>query len=138
MTYINDLKAKGFFKTRIKLAEVFDAEQDPALRALYEGAWIDMREPNEAEMMAMQGPGKGDMAAIGKLLPDCMVDWSLQASAGEKASREEVVEVLKASGTLWSYTLEEWGKSLPLARRSAARSAKSPAPSSGASGSSPS
>jgi hypothetical protein len=126
--YLKEIQAKGIFKKRIELAKAFeqrlekDEKPDPVmaeLEQLYAGEWILMREPRGEEVIGFEAGGKPKTDPnFVTLFPDCLLDWSAKRDEKEKASREEVMAMLKESSSLWAYVLNEWGTSLPLARRS--------------------
>jgi len=86
----------------------------------FAGLYLLMREPTGEEILGTEiTDGK---AASGKtyvaLFPDCLIDWNIPGDGSEKASKEDVLSVVKESASLYAYVLGEWGASLPLARRS--------------------
>jgi hypothetical protein len=122
MAYLNEIKAKGIFKIRITLAKAFvakdDYEGDPELQAAYDGLVITLREPRGEEVLSIDaGTGTNDATWL-KLFPECLIDWNVLRAENEKASKEEVLDLLRTSSTLYTYVLNEWGASLPLARKS--------------------
>jgi len=94
-------------------------EQLAAYAEAYGNEWIEMREPRGEEVISFQTDGKPKSeATFVSLFPDCLIDWSMKRAENEKASKEEVLALLRESSTLWAYVLSEWGQRLPLARRS--------------------
>jgi len=98
-------------ETNAQLKEIAD---------VYAGEWILLREPRGEELIGFgpDGKPKADANTLAGLFPECLVDWSLKRSETEKASKEELLAVLKQSGSLYAYVLTEWGERIPLARRS--------------------
>jgi|GEM_PF-4191852 len=138
---IEDAKAKGIFRTRIKLREAWetDPEQvDPAdepLKELYKDEWILMREPTQTESMRMD---EKDLKGINEIAPGCVEDSSFKhGNDGTPCSGREVWDLVRSSLTLYRYVTEKWIKSTPLARRSDGESAKSPSSSATADASQP-
>lgn len=89
---------------------------------IFRDEWILMREPRGEEIVGnktVSGDGQTtDGATFVQLFPECLVDWSLKRDEKEKASKEEVLQLILGSSSLYAHVLEIWGKSLPLARRS--------------------
>jgi hypothetical protein len=127
--FIGEKKSKGIFKVRIELAKAFAPVLDvdgstadpgePELEKVFHEDWIIMREPRSEEVFKAQ---TGDATKVGasymELFPSCLLDWSFMRAENEKASREEVLEIIGQSSTLYTYVLERWGVALPLARKS--------------------
>ena len=114
---LSNLKEKGYFKTVIHLADAFDAE-DPSqvdLAAEWEGAQITIRELNARETSEYRKQAESgvidDLAAV-------IVDHNIYREEGKKASSEEVAEIINRSQTMYMHVINEWMKSLPLAKRS--------------------
>lgn len=124
---INNLKARGYFKTRIVLSEAFNAddeEQAPYAKE-WDGAIVELRELNAAEQARVQeAHAEGMQAALTEILRDAMVDHNLYREEGKKASSDEVVDIIKSSGTVFNHVMTEWVQHLPLARRSGVLSGK--------------
>lgn len=128
--FIGELKTKGIFKIKIELAGAFkgipagkdqpEVASEPDLEAAWAGEWVLIREPTGDEVFQRAANGDGT-ANWSELLPICLVSWSLKRAENEPASKEEVLEALRASSTLWAYLLAEWGKALPLAKRNRPR-----------------
>lgn len=176
--YLNEMKTKGIFRTKIILSDAFCADPeksdvakkarkeielaklniqtipdgaDPKLfsdakeklktwetmlsdttaamleenerlveyAAIYEGAWILLREPREEELLRFETGEKNQTAMkYTDLFPDCIIDWNIMRDENEKASKDEVMALLKQSSTLYFYCINAWGLSLPLARKS--------------------
>ena len=113
--YLNDLIDDGIWKYRVELGEAFP-EDYPRERAQYEGHWIELREPNGEEAMALT---EGKQSEILKLVGKCIVDHSFEVSAGKKAGSGDVYKLVKGSATLSSYIIEDWVAALPLVRKRA-------------------
>ena len=124
---INNLKSQGYFKIRIDLSEAFDSEdedQAPYAKA-WDGAYIELRELNAPEQARVQeAQAEGMQGALTEVLRDAIVDHNLYREEGKKASSDEVAEILKTSGTIFTHVLSEWVQHLPLAKRSGGRSAR--------------
>ena len=119
---INDLKAKGYFKIRIRLDEAFDAEdaEEKEFADMWAGAFIDLRELRPEEAAAASDDPKSMMSK----LRDIIVGHNFEFAEGKKASNDDVVEAISSSSTVYSHVMSEWVKHLPLAKRSTANSAK--------------
>ncbi len=123
MILLNDLKAKGLFKTRVHLSDAFPAKEDKELRKVYDGVYIDIREMNKQEAMTLQGE-ESRIDTLSELLPKCIVDHNVMKTDQEKASVDEVMELISSSANLYTFVIEQWGNESPLARRSALKLGK--------------
>lgn len=125
---INNLKAHGWFKVHIDLANAFN-EKDPTEAEMAEAwgeAWVELREIDGQEAASLNSSmdsGEQNRWFVDQL-PKMIVEHNIEKGEGKKASKEEVAEAIVRSSTVFAYTLSEWLSSLPLARRSAASSAK--------------
>ena len=104
-----DIKNIGVFTIKVNLEEAFMAD-DP-VRKDYKGVWVELREPTAGEAMDFQK--EGDPMDV---IPKFIISSSI-TNGDEKATPEEVAEALKVSSTVYTHMVNEWGKSLPLARK---------------------
>ena len=120
---INNLKAKGYFKVRINLADAFDAEDETQAEyaAEWDGAYIDLRELNAGESAQLQE--HSDINALSGVLRAAIVGHNIYREENKLASSDEVAEIIQSSGTIYSHVIQQWTASLPLAKRSAKSSA---------------
>ncbi len=86
---------------------------------VFKGLWISFREPRQEELLSYDGSGKTEPRTISaELMEECAIDWNLPGDKGEKATKGELLEILKQSCTLYAHVLSEWGRHLPLALKS--------------------
>lgn len=121
---INDLMEGGYFKIHIDLAGAFDASdpEEAVFAEKWEDHYIDIRELNANEAAVFQDDPKAFMDR----LEDVIVGHSFETEPGKKASTAKVAETIRRSSTVYQYVLSEWVSHLPLVKRSATNSAKSP------------
>lgn len=115
---LNDLKTKGYFKTRIYPADAFNDE--PELAEAWEGLYVDVRELTGQESAAMTQ----DTSKFFEQLPTLIVEHNFYREKDKMASKEEVADALTSSSTVAVHVMTEWANSLPLAKRSAKNSGK--------------
>lgn len=104
---IGNIKENFVFKTRIDLND--------------DGDFIELRELNMQEMRGMQMSDSDEAARknieyLESIFKDCLVDHSFTAN-GEKASKQDVYNELKKSGSLFLEVITAWLISLPFSRR---------------------
>ena len=104
-----DIKSIGIFTTKIELDDAF--MDDDAVRKEYKGVWVELREPTAEEAMAFQQKGN----AL-EIMEEFIIGSNI-TNGEEPATPIEVAEALKASSTVYTYIVNEWSKSLPLARK---------------------
>ena len=104
---IGNIKENFVFKTRIDLND--------------DGDFIELRELNMQEMRGMQMSDSDEAARknieyLESIFKDCLVDHSFTTN-GEKASKQDVYNELKKSGSLFLEVITAWLTSLPFSRR---------------------
>jgi len=104
-----DIKSIGIFTTKIELDNAF--MEDDKIRKDYKGVWVELREPTAEEAMEFQNKGN----AL-EIMEEFIIDSNI-TNGEDKATPPEVAEALKASSTVYTYIVNEWSKSLPLARK---------------------
>ncbi len=119
---LGEIKAHGVFTCRVELADAF--EDDPDLKAVYDGSYVTFRELTADEQLKTQAQKENVLPVLTELLPGCIVDHNIEREDGKKASNVEVGEIIKRSSTLFTHVTKVWAQSLPLARRSAGGSTK--------------
>lgn len=112
---LKELKERGIFKMRVNLEEAFDKESP--YREVWTGLWLEFRELTSQEALQIKGNELEIRERSMELFGECLIDHNLVKEAG-KASRDEVLDLLRQSSTVYFYALETWTKSLPLAKRS--------------------
>ena len=75
---LNDLLADGIWKYRVELDGAFPDEGE---RVKYEGHWIELREPDSEEAMALSDRQQDEIL---KLVGKCIVDHSFEISPGKR------------------------------------------------------
>ena len=123
---INNLKAKGYFKVRINLADAFDAEDETQAEyaAEWDGAYIDLRELNAGESASLQE--KHDIDTFATILRQVIIGHNIYREENKMASSDEVIDLIHSSSTIYSHVMAVWMASLPLAKRSVKRSVSLP------------
>jgi len=123
------LKSGGLFKTRITLMDAFIAdpkaptpEEQSAAEMMKQGSgdshFIELRELSSAELLEIQGlEGKAVTEHMEKILGGCITDHSFEKADGKKTPSEDVVKIIRLSGSLMTHVLTKWQEALPLARR---------------------
>jgi len=124
---LNDLLSDGIWKYRVDLGGAFP-EEYPEMQERYAGHWIELREPNGEEAMALT---QGKQDEILKLVGKCLVDHSFEMTEGKKASNGDVYKLIKTSSALSAYVIEQWVAALPLVKRNAQSASALVEPSSG-------
>lgn len=79
--------------------------------------YIELREPNQKEIVNLSDDGTKNLEMLEKILPDCVVDSTITKDDGTKASGKEIAEALKQSGSLFTEILTTWLESIPFQHR---------------------
>lgn len=117
MVYLNDLKSKGVWKIRIDLADAFPEGFEE--RKVYEGLWVELREPSGDESFALTGDGQRQAL---DLAVNCIVDHNIEQSEGKKAATKDVAGLIRSSSTLSACIVRRLITESPLAKASAVTS----------------
>lgn len=112
MVYLNDLKSKGVWKIRVDLDDAFP--EGFSERELYDGIWVELREPSGDESFALTGDQKQAL----ELAINCIVDHNIEQSEGKKAATKDVAELIRSSSTLSAHVVRRLITESPLAKRS--------------------
>lgn len=117
MIYLNDLKSKGVWKIRVDLADAFP--KGFTERDVYDGLWVELREPSGDESFALTGDGSRQALdlAIG-----CIIDHNIEQAENKKASTKDVADLIRSSSTLSAHVVRRLITESPLAKGSAATS----------------
>lgn len=87
--------------------------------ALDDGDSIVLREPTTLELRELGQNEDKAFDALYKIFDDCLISHSF-TDGEEKAKNEDVVALLKSSGSRFADILEAWMNSLPLKKRNSA------------------
>ena len=113
---IKEARATGLFSCRIEFGEFFGVDKHQE--------WVQLREATAGELSKMAAnEGAKASEEFMTLLPTLILDSSFTIE-GEKATPADVAKIITDKGTLYSYVITEWQKSLPLAQGKPARSGK--------------
>jgi hypothetical protein len=113
---LSEARKSGLFSCRIDIGEFFGL--DP------EAEWVKMREATAGELAQMSGnDGKNANETFMKILPSLILESGFTVE-GAPAKAEDVAKIITDKGTLYGHVITEWQKSLPLAKRKSAASAK--------------
>ncbi len=113
---IRAARETGLFSCRVEIGEFFGAEKHQE--------WVKLREATAGELSQMAGTdGRKASEAFMEILPSMILDSSFTTD-GKPASKEEVAKIITDKGTLYSYVIQEWQASLPLAKGKSTKSGK--------------
>lgn len=124
MVDFNDLKTAGIFKIEIEPKYAFD-EGSQQYEA-WDGVVLTFRELTGKEATAAFN-AKDEKERSEKMFntfKDTLVDHNI-TEGGEKKAKKDVLELLYESSTAYTYCINAWSNSLPLARANSGRSGKS-------------
>ncbi|MCQ2052956.1 MAG: hypothetical protein MJZ03_03375 [archaeon] len=102
MIKLSELGKNFLWTTRIDL----DAEN-----------YIELREPNQTEIVNLSDDNNKNLAMFEKIFPACVIDSSIINDDGSKASGKAILEELKKSGSLCVEVLTRWIESIPFQHR---------------------
>lgn len=84
---------------------------------LDEENFIELREPNQAEIVNLSDDGTKNLQMLGQILPDCIVKSSFTNEDGTPAKGKDIADALKQSGSLFTEILTTWLESIPFQHR---------------------
>lgn len=101
---ISEAKEKFVFTTRIDLND--DGSE-----------YIVLKEPNSKVVTEIGEDGVKNFEIMTKAFPDCVVESSITNDDGTPADAKAIVNVLKESGTLFTFVIGAWIQSIPFQSR---------------------
>ena len=107
-------KALGFFETRVNIGTFFGMNA--------EDVYITLNEPNEDEQLDMNNDKDQNITKLKRLWKKCLSaekhNFEVEKDGVvEKATKEQVINVLSNKGICLAYIIGEWYKTIPLAPR---------------------
>lgn len=92
--------SKSFvFKTKIKI----DAD-----------SWVELREPTLIEFKKFNEDAQSNIEVARKLFPLCIVDSNFEDDDGNKATGQQIWQVIEPSASTASRVINEWLSSIPF------------------------
>lgn len=129
-------KTGGLFRVKVELSGAFP--DDEAVRAELvnsrsgEPYYLMLRELKSRELTTyMATPDDKKFELLTDMLPECLIEHNLIKADEALLSNATAVDLVKDSGTLLVYVMQQWQASLPLVKRMRKESAEQPASSSG-------
>lgn len=115
---LSEATDRAVFKVRVNIGDLLTPPTEKP-----EDAWVLLREPTYAELLTLSEVGKDlskNADAASALLPKIIVGHCFEVADGEKATPEQVAEVIRSSSSLFAHVVKTWQEALPLARKSPA------------------
>ena len=103
---ITEFKKKALFTQRIDLSEALD-EPD---------SFIELRELTLTELSSLGEDGKKNLDVLDKIMPQLIIDSSF-TNNNEKATGQEVVAILRGTGSLYTDILDYFMQKIPFSQR---------------------
>lgn len=100
---LEEAKKNFIFETKIELND--------------EGDFVELREPSQKEIMGLSDDSQNNLKVMESLFARCVVDSSFEREDGNKASGQEIYDVLKESGSLFLDVLTMWMSAIPFQSR---------------------
>lgn len=107
MIKLSEFGKNFVFSTRVELPDSEDGSKN----------FIELREPNQKEIINLSDDGGKNLEMMGKIFPACVIDSSFVKDNGDKASGAEIAEVLRQSGSLFTEIIGTWLNSIPFQHR---------------------
>lgn len=124
-------KTGGLFRVRLELAKAFPEDEELRKELVNEKTgepyFLVLRELKSRELTTyMATPDDKKFELLTEMLPECIVEHNLIKADGILLPNPAAAELVKDSGTLLVYVLQEWQASLPLVRKMRKASGESP------------
>ena len=102
---LSEAKGKFIFTTRIELESLGDGE------------FIELREPNQKEIVNLSDDATKNLEMMGKIFPACVVASSFVDDEGKASTGEAIYTELQKSASLCTEVLSTWLNSIPFQHR---------------------
>lgn len=119
---LSEAKKIGLFRFKIDISSFLG--KDPGT------LFITMGEPDIADSKRLSEQSEDDIIAlIPELMEKYMAEHPFDDEKGEASSAAEVVSFITSIPEMFTHVVKEWTENLPLAKKSARKSASTAAPS---------
>lgn len=77
-------------------------------------SWVELREPTLIEFKKFNDDAQSNIEVARKLFPVCIVDSNLEDDDGNKATGQQIWEIIEPSASTASRVINEWLSAIPF------------------------